>query len=94
MIQSYVGKLKIVAKAVVDGQIRLELLGLDIRDKDDKTKRVRYWIDYTALTVNGKTIFDKLTPAWHNRPYRHNIDAKAGKEITIEVDWLPHRSDT
>ena len=94
MITSYVGKLKFVAKAAADGQIQLRLRGIDMRNPKDSTKKIPYWIDYTKLTVNGKTIFDKLTPVWHDKPYRHDMDAKAGKEITFEVEWLPHRSDT
>lgn len=94
VIQSYTGKLKIVARAFVSGQIRLSLLGLDIRNPEDKTERIPYWIDYTKLTVNGKTIFNKLTPAWHDQPYRHNFNVKVVEDIVIEVEWLPHRSDT
>ena len=90
-IQSHVGKLTIVAKATVDGQIQLSLRGLDIRNPKDKTKRIPYWIDYTKLIVNGQTIFDKLTPTWHNEPYRHKMDAKADEEITVEIEWLPHK---
>ena len=94
VILSHAGKLKIVAKAFVPGQIRLNLLGLDIRNPDDKTERIPYWIDYTKLTVNGEVIFDELTPAWHNKSYRHQIDVAADEEFSIEVEWLPHRSDT
>lgn len=94
IIQSYVGKLEIVAKATVDGQIRLNLRGLDIRDSADRTKSIPYWIDYTKLTVNDKIIFEELTPVWHNKSYRHRLDVKAGDELKIQVEWLPHRSDT
>ena len=91
-IQSYVGELKFVAKATASGEIRLDLRGIDVRT-EDKSTRIPYWIDYTKLTVNGKMIFDKLTPAWHDKLYRHRMNAKAGEEIAIEVEWLPHRSD-
>lgn len=93
-IQSYAGKIEFVAKATVDGQIQLRLMGLDIRDSKDKSKRIPYWVDYTKLIINKKTIFDTLTPAWHDKPYFYNIEAKAGAEIKIQVEWLPHRSDT
>jgi len=93
-IQSYTGKLELITKATTDGQIRLFLLGLDVRDPKDNSKRIPYWIDYTKLTVNGKVIFDSITPAWHNKLYRYNMDVKAGEEIKIQVEWLPHRSDT
>lgn len=93
-IQSYVGKLDIIARADADGQINLALRGLDIRKSYDRSKRIPYWIDYTKFAVNEEIIFDKLTPIWHDKPYKYNVDVKAGEEFKIEVEWLPHRSDT
>ena len=89
-IQSYARKLEFIAKATVDGQMRLYLKGLDVRDEKDESKRIPYWIDYTKLTVSGKVIFDTLTPAWHDEFYRYNMDVKAGEEIKIQVEWLPN----
>ena len=86
MIQSYAGKLEIVANSDVDGKITLALRGLDIRNPEDKSKRIPYWIDYTKLTVNGKTIIDTLMPAWHDKPYRYNLYVKANDEIKIQVE--------
>ncbi|MBD3878319.1 MAG: glycosyltransferase family 2 protein [Quinella sp. 1Q5] len=93
-IQSYAGKLSINAKATVNGNLRLWLRGIDVRDSKDKSKRSPYWIDYTKLVVNDKTIFDTITPAWHDEIYAHNTEVKAGEEIKIQIDWQPHRSDT
>ncbi|MBR0062492.1 MAG: glycosyltransferase, partial [Selenomonadaceae bacterium] len=92
-IQSYAGKMELVAKATNDGQIKLILRGLDIKDAKDKSKRIPYWIDYTKLIVNGKIIFNKVLPVWHDEPYRYNMNVKADEEIKIQVEWLPHRSD-
>jgi glycosyltransferase involved in cell wall biosynthesis len=94
MIDSYFGQLEIVAKANDDGQVRVLLAGPWALNPKDKTKKLPYWIDYTKLIVNDKLIFNKVTPAWHDKNYIHVIDAKAGDEITIKVEWLPHRSDT
>ena len=93
-IHSYAGKLEFVAKATSNGQLILNLKGLDVRNPEDKSKRIPYWIDYTKLTVDGKIIFDKITPAWHDKPYRYTLDVKADAEIKIQIEWLPHRSDT
>ena len=93
VIQSYVGKMEFVAKATADGQVTLKLKGMDIHDPEDKSKLVPYWIDYTKLTVNGETIIDKLTPAWHDKPYRYDIDVKAGEELKVQVEWFPHREE-
>ena len=93
-IQSYAGKLEFVAKTTATGKVDVSLRGIDFRDPEDKSKRIPYWIDYTKLTVNGKTMFDNITPAWHDKPYRYSMNVKADEEITLEVEWLPHRSDT
>ena len=94
VINSYVGRLEFVAKATVDGQIQLYLRGNDVRDPDNNSKRIPYWIDYTKLTVNKQTILNTLTPTWHNKPYKYNMEVQAGEEITFQIEWLPHRSDT
>ncbi|MBR4642106.1 MAG: glycosyltransferase family 2 protein [Selenomonadaceae bacterium] len=94
VIQSYTGKLEIVAKATVSGKFKLKLRGMAVSDSEDKTKRIPYWIDYTKLTVNDQVIFDSLTSAWHDKPYLYNMNkVNAGDEIKIQVEWLPHRSD-
>ena len=94
VITSCVGRLDFIAKTTVDGQVLLYLRGSDVRDPQDNTKRIPYWIDYTKLTVNDKPIFDTLTPAWHDKFYTHSFEIKAGEEIKVQVEWLPHRSDT
>ena len=93
-INSYVGKLEFVVKATVDGKIRLFLRGSNVRDPNNKAKQIYYWIDYTALVVNGQTILDKLTTTGHGKFYNYNMEVKADEEITFQVEWLPHRSKT
>ena len=93
-IDSYTGKLKFIMKTTVDGQVNAFFRGLWVPTPEDRSKLIPYWVDYTKLTVNGKVIFDKLTPTWHRKPYIHKMDLKAGDEIIVEVEWLPHRSDT
>lgn len=94
-IYSYAGKIEfVIIKAIDDGQIQLLLKGIYFNNPQDRSKLIPYWIDYTRLVVNGHMIFDALTPAWHNKPYIHNIDVKLGEEVKIQVEWLPHRSDT
>ncbi len=89
-IQSYSGRLEFVAKASVDGKINLRLRGLDVRTPEDKTKRIPYWINYTRLIVDEEVIFDEITPAWLEKFYSYNTDIKAGEEIKIQIEWLPH----
>ncbi len=93
MIDSYAGKLEIISKANVDGQVQVRLSGAWVPNPEDKTKRLPYWIDYMKLVINEETVFDKLTPAWHDKPYVYNMNVKAGEEIKIQTEWLPHRDD-
>ena len=93
IINSCDGLLKFVLKAGTDGQISLNLRGVDIRDPKDHSKRIPLWIDYTKLTVNGKMIFDTLTPVWHDKLYHYSMKAKADEEITLQMEWQPHKSD-
>lgn len=93
-IQSCAGKLEIIAKSTVEGQIKLNLLGLDVRAFEHTlNSSLPYWVNYTKLVVNGNTIFNKRTPAWHNKRYDHTVDAKAGEEIKIQVEWLSNNSN-
>ena len=92
-IQSCSGKLEFVAKIGVNGQLRLSLKGVDARNPVDKTKRIPRWVDYTKFLINGRKIFDKVTPAWHDKSYNYNLNVKAGMEIKIQTEWQPHRKD-
>lgn len=94
MITSYIGNLELVAKAMADGKILINLWTLPYYDPEDKSKKMIYWIDYTKLIVNEETVFDTVTPAWHGKAYNYNLNVKANEEVKIQVEWLPHRSDT
>ena len=93
IIDSYVGNLEIVAKAITEGNVQIRLGGAYVPNPEDKSKRLPHWIDYTKLIVNGKTIFDKVTSAWHDKNYIYSLNVKANEEIKIHIEWLPHRAD-
>lgn len=95
VIQSLNGELTFRAKATAKGLIEFNLRGIEVRNSEDWTnriaKRIPYWVDYTKLIVNGKTILDKLTPAWCDEPYRYNLNVNANEEVTVKIEWRPHR---
>lgn len=94
-IKSYTGSLKIVAKALEDGQVRVYLSAPFVTESGNPSKHIPYYIDYTSLIVNNKVVFNELKPIWHDKSFRYILNnVKAGEEITIQVEWLPHRSDT
>ncbi|MBR1421645.1 MAG: hypothetical protein IJ575_11415, partial [Selenomonadaceae bacterium] len=94
IIHSYAGNLEFVVKATANGQIKLLLRGIDERYPEDQSKSMPYWIDYTKLTINDKTLIDKITPSCYGKSYIISIDLRAGAEIKTKIEWLPHRSDT
>ena len=94
LIQSYVGKLDMVFRVIDGGKITVSLRGIYVTDPKNNSKLIPHWIDYTKFSVNDEVVFDKLTPIWHDAPYNYKFEAKAGEEVKISVEWLPHRSDT
>ena len=94
VLSSQVGQLEFVFKSTVDGEVNFWFRGMWVTKPENKLKPIPYWVDYTKLTINDNLIFDTLTPAWHNKPYFHKMTVKAGEEVKIQVEWLPHRSDT
>ena len=82
-----------VFNVIEGGLILLNLRGLDFRAANDKSKRIPYWIDYTKFAVNDDVIFEESTPIWHDSPYDYKFEAKAGEQVKISIEWLPHRSD-
>ena len=89
MIQSFVGDLELVGNTNSDGQIKLSLRGMDVRDPQDSSKRIPCWIDFTKLSVNDGVVFDAITPVWHNKSYDYDFNVRAGQEIRIKTEWLP-----
>ncbi len=89
VIQSFVGDLELVGKANSDGQIKLSLRGMDVRDPQNNKERIPNWIDFIKLSVNDGAVFDKITPVWHDAPYDYDFPIKAGQEIRIKTEWLP-----
>ena len=94
IFQSYVGNLDIVFDVREGGFVVLDLKGLFYPNPKDRSKGIPYWVDYTKLVVNNKVIFNELTPLWHDAPYNYKFEAKAGEQVKISFEWLPHRSDT
>lgn len=90
VLTSYQGELELTAKTNLDGQIQLLLRGQHVRNPEDRSKNIPYWIDYTKLTVNDVVILDALTPTCHDKPYDYNFNVSGGKEFKLKVEWVPH----
>ena len=97
VIQSSNKNLTFIIRVTTDGQIIFNLRGMDVRISENWqkgiAKRIPYWIDYSKLIINEKTVLDKLTPTWCDEPYCYNLNVKADEEITVKVEWMPHIND-
>ena len=66
-------------KSLNDSELMVVLRGPDKRDENKKF--IPVWVKYTSFTVNGKKILSEPVSVWHNKPFRHTINAKSGDEI-------------
>lgn len=85
VVQKNANNVDIVVKALDDNDINLALRGPDKRDENNQF--VPVWVKYTSFTVNGKEILPEAVELWHNKPFRHTINAKAGEEYKIHAEW-------
>lgn len=77
-------------KSLNDSELMVVLRGPDKRDENKKF--IPVWVKYTSFTVNGKKILSEPVSVWHNKPFRHTIEAKSGDEIKIHAEWT--KADT
>ena len=87
-VQRKSNKAKINIKVLNDAEITMILRGPDKRDANNKI--IENWVDYTSVTINGDEILPKTTATWHNKVFRHMINATAGDEIEIKARWKKH----
>ena len=74
-----------------DGELRLWLRGVDVREPGNRNKRIPYWLNFKKLIINGKEIFAGTYPVWHDEPFEYHMQVKAGEEIALSTEWQPHR---
>ena len=74
-------------KCVNDGELKICLRGLDVRDKNNQ--RIPIYIDYTSLIVNEKNIIKSNKLIWHDQPYIFKKDVENSEIINIHIKWLP-----
>ena len=87
MVKSEAGSLSFKVKCKGDGKLTVTLKGDDVRNA--KGERIPVWINYTKLSVDGKTIFDSVKPAWHDKPQKFTADVKDAQILGVQVEWAP-----
>lgn len=93
VLNSTSGLLNVSLKCSKAGKFHILLRGLDIREPNDKDKRIPYWIDYQNLYINGLPIFTEVHPAWHDKPFGYMMNVEEGAIVTISTTWTPHYSE-
>ena len=92
-INSIKGNLKFRIKCINDGNLRISLKSLDVKD----VNKVRFpiYIDYTNLFINGNECLDGNVLATHDEPFVFQKSVKDGEVVEVEVNWLPfyHKSN-
>lgn len=91
VVQKAGNSLDLVVKVLKNSDIRMILRG--IWDKDTNGNLVEHWVKYTDVNVDGENILPSPVDVWHNKPFIHIINAKAGYEYKISVKWTGYKSE-
>jgi len=71
-----------------DIMLTFSFKGPDLKDKNNNI--IENWADFTKVSINGKDIISKITPVWHNKPYKYTIEAKKGDILNLHAEWKKH----
>lgn len=91
-IYSSKGFLDLKLKCINDGELKIELRGLDVRDKNGK--RFPVYIDYTNFSINGDSIIDTNQLTWHDQPYVFSKLVQDSEIVDIHIEWTPFNSSS
>ena len=91
-IYSFNGTLDLKIKCINAGELKIELRGLDIRDKNDK--RFPVYIDYTNFSINDDSIIDSSELTWHDQPYIFSKLVRDSEIFDIHIQWMPFNSSS
>lgn len=85
-------KLKFKVKIMGDGELRLWLRSVDVRDKNNK--RFPIYIDYTKLIINEKSLLSENKLISHDNFGLFKFDVKNGDIIDVYIEWKPFNSQS
>ena len=91
-IHSYNGCLDLKVKCINNGELKINLRGIDVRDKNGK--RFPTYIDYTNFSVNNESILDHNELTCHDYPYRFSMLVHDSEIVDIHIEWMPFNSSS
>ena len=85
VVQKEANEMNVVVKSLTDSTIKVNLRGPDKRDANNEL--VPVWVKYTSVKIDGDEILSEPVNVWHNKPFAHNVDVKAGGTYNITAKW-------
>ena len=87
VVQCERGTLDLELKCFGSGELKINLRGVDSRDKNGV--RFPVWVDYTAFSMDGKTVFDTSHTVWHDKPFVYSQKVTDGQVVKLHAEWKP-----
>ena len=89
VIESSKGNLDLKIKCINEGNLNLQLRGIDA--KDSKGTRLPIFIEFTRVIVNGKHLITENKVVSHDNLYQCNFKVEDGDIIFIHIEWVPFK---
>ena len=89
-IHSSSGILDLKIKCINDGELKINLRGIDVRDK--KGRRFPVYIDFTKFSINDESIIKDSELTWHDKPYIVSKLVRDSEIIDVHIEWMPFNS--
>lgn len=86
LINGEKGELSFKLKCKGDGKLSISLRGPFIID--GYGEKIPVWVNYSKFAVDGKTIFDKVKPAWHDKSQKFAKNVQDGQIVNVRVLWM------
>lgn len=86
LINGEKGELSFKLKCKGDGKLSISLRAPFIID--GYGERIPIWVNYSKFAVDGKTIFDKVKSAWHDKPQKFAKNVQDGQVVNVRVLWM------
>lgn len=85
VIQSSKGHITFKIKCINDGNLDLNLRGVDFRGFNNH--RIPISIEFNKFLINDEVIFDENILVWHDNPFSYSVPVKHNEEYTIRAEW-------
>ena len=71
------------------GDLNVFCRGADVRDPNDKNKRIPVWVTFTSLLIDDEQYISQPVAIWHDAPYRCSYTVQDNQKVHIHAEWLP-----